>query len=1420
MRKYHLAALLLSCVFAFGSVALTTHVKRATAYGTTDGTFYVSPSGSDSNPGTLSQPFQTIEKAREAVRSLISGGMTSDVIVMLRGGRYYESSPVVFDDQDSGRDGYKVVYTNYPGEEPIIVGGQRITGWSYDPSFNTDNPHAPADAHVYKAYVGTSWTFHDLYENGQLQTEARTPNKGSYFIATGVDTDSGATEDQQRTIFYYDSSDVPDSVADDISAAIPSSDTDPGPQVYTWPYEPFFTDTTPIGAIDKTDHKITLASDALLPFATGNRYYVQGFADALDSAGEWYLDHANGYLYYWPQHTPIADQQIVAPTEQDVFELKGSSSTAQTENIDIDGLTFLGSDFTDNFDETHDVAWNRPADPNRHGIIYLENAANDTVEDCKIIGSGFNGVELNTYSDHNTIAGNDISQSGYFGVMLTGTDVGALDGSSEQIYDNHDNTISDNSIRDSGRNVGNGGGIFVYQSGNNEITHNNINGAPRYGIAIKGLIMHTDDPGSMAGTYGQLTVDWDNHWDFLTSRNNDVEYNDISNVNQDSVDAGIISMYGTGKGNIIENNRLHDVHRDNLYGLNQGIYLDDGTDYTTVDSNLIYGISGNLAINDGFFVKGIHNVIHNNVFVGGVGFSSGTGIESATYDTIRSDHNEFSDNIFYNSNDPYVFDNWEPERLTGSDFNDFYTTNTATTPCGSLYCFAGDGAPQNNLGDWQDSVSSYIPGVDNDSYGSVSVAETPSGTDKSLKFVDTNGSGGNGETIKRYFQPTSDDLTFQFDVMPSQTSGAIEFDMLCGSNTGLETMPVTSYTPACSGSGDAFAIALSSADTLRYWTSSGPTDVPGFAYSANTWYTIKIVAHLSSQTYDVSVNGTPEVTGVAFMNTISNPDEFYVATGTGTGTYYLNNLSIQTDGERYDNDSFDEYTTGGFPHYDEHSITSDPEFTDPSSNDYALESSSPALANGFVDLDYADIGLTSSHHLVQNLTAAQEGSDVDLSWDAVSGASSYVIRRTTDSGDDYTTVGTTSGTTYTDSTALDGQTYFYTVAAVTSGLEYPASTEVECDTVYPLSIVDDQFDTETTGAAPAGYTLETSGGTDEIANVPGSGNKSMELIDTSGGTGGVSALRTFNASSKTITFETRVSAAQTNGAIEFDLEDSSGTPAVSLALSAVDTLRYWKSAGLIDMTTYTTNTWYTLRVVADIPDQTFSIYINGTPYGSASFETAVSSIDRVSVSTGTGTGTYDVDYITVNGQALINDAFDGETTSASPAGYTLDTSAGGSVEIANVPGSGNKSMELVDTNATGAGVSATKPFPDHYEGTITYEIRIKASQTGGGIYLDLDDDSGTSAVDLAMSGTGKIRLWGSAGTVSTDIQSYSANTWYTLKIVADLSARTFNLYVDGTLATASPVAFDNSVDLVDRLTILTGYSTGTYDVDYAQVTDG
>jgi Phosphoesterase family/Putative Ig domain/Abnormal spindle-like microcephaly-assoc'd, ASPM-SPD-2-Hydin/Immunoglobulin domain len=89
---------------------------------TTACALYVSPSGSDSNPGTLSAPWQTPQKAANSA----AAGQT----VCFRGGSYPQTVTVGYQQSfnNSGAPGNPIVFTNYPGETAILQGSTRING--------------------------------------------------------------------------------------------------------------------------------------------------------------------------------------------------------------------------------------------------------------------------------------------------------------------------------------------------------------------------------------------------------------------------------------------------------------------------------------------------------------------------------------------------------------------------------------------------------------------------------------------------------------------------------------------------------------------------------------------------------------------------------------------------------------------------------------------------------------------------------------------------------------------------------------------------------------------------------------------------------------------------------------------------------------------------------------------------------------------------------------------------------------------------------------------------------------------------------------------------------------------------------------------------------------------------------------------
>ncbi len=76
-----------------------------------------------------------------------------------------------------------------------------------------------------------------------------------------------------------------------------------------------------------------------------------------------------------------------------------------------------------------------------------------------------------------------------------------------------------------------------------------------------------------------------------------------------------------------------------------------------------------------------------------------------------------------------------------------------------------------------------------------------------------------------------------------------------------------------------------------------------------------------------------------------------------------------------------------------------------------------------------------------NLIATPGDSQVNLSWDAVTDATSYTVKRATTLGGPYTTIRTNSAITYSDTDVTNGTTYYYVVSAVVNSTESNNSNE-------------------------------------------------------------------------------------------------------------------------------------------------------------------------------------------------------------------------------------------------------------------------------------------------------------------------------------------------------------------------------------------
>src|SRR6185503_1443848 len=119
---------------------------------------FVSPTGSDANPGSKTKPFATLERARDTVRerrragTVPKGGFT----VWLRGGDFLRTNALELTATDSGTPNDPIVWRAYGDERVRLLGGRRLTG--FQPVTDTAvlaRLDEPARSHVFQIDLRT-----------------------------------------------------------------------------------------------------------------------------------------------------------------------------------------------------------------------------------------------------------------------------------------------------------------------------------------------------------------------------------------------------------------------------------------------------------------------------------------------------------------------------------------------------------------------------------------------------------------------------------------------------------------------------------------------------------------------------------------------------------------------------------------------------------------------------------------------------------------------------------------------------------------------------------------------------------------------------------------------------------------------------------------------------------------------------------------------------------------------------------------------------------------------------------------------------------------------------------------------------------------------------------------------------------------
>jgi hypothetical protein len=161
----------------------------------TSADFYADPvNGNDtSGTGSFTQPFASIARTQQAVRALIKTNPNRPITVMLRGGTFYlplsPTSPGTLSflstgsQNDSGTVNMPITWQNYPGETPVISGGEPVGAGG----LNLTWKNVAGNWWQVQLPAGTQ-DFEYLYYNGDRRLRARPASSTGvgYYMSGGV----------------------------------------------------------------------------------------------------------------------------------------------------------------------------------------------------------------------------------------------------------------------------------------------------------------------------------------------------------------------------------------------------------------------------------------------------------------------------------------------------------------------------------------------------------------------------------------------------------------------------------------------------------------------------------------------------------------------------------------------------------------------------------------------------------------------------------------------------------------------------------------------------------------------------------------------------------------------------------------------------------------------------------------------------------------------------------------------------------------------------------------------------------------------------------------------------------------------------------------------------------------------------------